>query len=847
MANWYVDNEIGIPGDGSSPANASVDIKTVVDGGFASGDTMYIKANATPYTGSRNSDSFALLDNITIDRYPTDTGTSRPVLDRLTTDGPLMIFGNNDNVTILNIHFIGSQDTSPPATYPLINFNAGACTDFTFEYCIFECQEHQEIFEFTSGDMNGLTIRYCHFISDDNTVTRYVLKNVASTPFGNITFQYNLVENFKYPFYLYYNTAARTITFDHNTLIGCGGDTGDVFNLGPDLDADFVINNNVFDGSTAPSVSNVISFSTPDAGSLSEDYNDYYGYDTIYSGGGAASHVPGIHNMTFNPNWTGGASTWEDARIVLTTYYAPLNTNEDMTEGDDSGSCLGAIFVATYVPPPPTEPETLTLDYPTNQNGAAFSCVNNAMFTRLKKHLVDDNIYDTSPSAVGITNRTVSFNGNVGDTGATLLVAYQIYKGTTQEIATITPNTDGSYKYSVHLPHGKAAYYVKSNDGAYSSNQIHINSYNIHVWLCAYAIEFLDVRDKSENARQNAYVADSVDFDGNVIQTAGHYLTRNFGQFISSNKLESMTRAEYQQMLIDVLSAYNLGPSIEALDLICKVFTNQIPSYDWYRNRVTAFPPADISVNLRVVSPPSLIYEWDETEVYLYDRRWLIPAGSGTVLGGADTYVFVDGTSPAGIDNQLSMLVSAAAPERYTMNWAETISSGLVQVDTNGNHTGVSGELYVTTGRYPEALNGASGSVAEFTTGIPGALLVLNTSHVDLNIAQETIDKTTSFGDVSIVYDTNYEYITFGLIGSNATEITGIVDCGRIDGSGAVARDAEVHHHCGELRIHGSLVLSTAERSDLFQTLKDVKPAHKFFHIMMENAATGALEYYGTI
>ena len=228
MGYWYVDNEIGSPGNGSSPALAYDDIQDVLDdGAFANGDTIYIKANATRYTGARNMESYNGLDNITLDRYPTDTGTSRPVLDRESSDGFIMRFGSNNNITVRNIHFIGTTDPAPTSN-PMMAFNAGACDGMTFEYCIFECQNHPEIFEFTSGKIDNITLKYCHFIGEDATASHYILRTTSAAHIGSATIEHCLFEKFKTPFHMNYNDAGETITIDHNTFIECGGDGGGI-------------------------------------------------------------------------------------------------------------------------------------------------------------------------------------------------------------------------------------------------------------------------------------------------------------------------------------------------------------------------------------------------------------------------------------------------------------------------------------------------------------------------------------------------------------------------------------------------------------------------------------------
>lgn len=841
--DWYVDNEIGAPGDGTSPATAYDDIQDVLDDvAFANGDTIYIKANTTPYTGSRNMESYNGHNNIIIDRYPTDTGSSRPTLDREAINSWLMRIGSNDDFVVRNIHFKGS--TSGIASTEMIAFSAGACTNVTFEYCIFETRNAPQVFELTSGAIDGFVVRYCHFISTDPDASKFIVDTNAAGHIGDFTFQYNLCENFQYMLYLNYDTAGKTVLIDHNTTVGCGGNVGYIGDLGIVVgpQADFVITNNLFDatGATSPTTKG-FKYVAP-SGSVIDDYNLFWQYDTPWPG----IHTPGAHDLDQDPEWRDGAGTWSEAHIELAAFYAPDNEDYDLLLGDDSGDCLGAIFVAPYYPPVvPVTFEGLSLEFPVLNGGEAFYCSANELFTRIKMHLVDDNIYDTSGSAVGITNRQVTFNGSIGDTGATSLIAYRQYGGELKTIATIVPETDGSFRFSDKLPHGRASYYVKTSDDSYFSDNINVHSYNLHVWLCAYASELLLIKSETEQIRQNAKIEDGTDFSGDAITTPGYYLSKNFGQYVSTRKLESMTEDEYKQLLVDVLEAYNLGHVVESIDLICQVFTDQIPSLTWYKD-IHGFLPADTTVRLRVLSPPSLDYEWDDTHIYLYDRIYRVPAGSGTVAPDSTTYVFVDGTTPVDIDNELSVLASVAMPFRYVMNWSELIDADRVRVDTDGIHTGVDGELFVTTERFPIAFDGASGDNAPFTEGIPGASLTLHTSNIDLGIAQRDVDKTDIFGNITASYTTNYEYRILGAIHSDSTEISGITDCTRIDGSGAVSRDPNVHHNCGEIRVRGSASLSDEAKADLFQTLKDIKPAQKFFYLYYEDVA-GDYDYYGVI
>jgi len=933
--DWYIDNTPAGPGNDANNGHTPATAKLTVNGVNSAVDftalnsphNIYIKASGTVYTTINNASILWAIGvtNITVDRYPTDTGTSRPVISKSysTTDSRIWGVRGNTNFTIRNIHFIGKNDGNDSVSYGMI-YAPNATTGLIIEYCVFEQSYSYYAIKSHLGDLVNLTVRYCHFYLNiakhESTVVGAIGRSGGNDICGaNIS--YCLFENYVYPIDIYRNASAgETFLIHHNTFVNCGRTAnGKIIKMDALFALDILtIRDNIVVGND--SVGSVGFYKIAGAVTYTADYNDWYGIATSYFG----TPLPtSLNDIDLDPLWQGGAEEWVDAHIDLAVYYAPAGTNYPVVLGDSVGSCMGAIYILAHMPPPtisplggdysssltisissaisgttirytvdgsvpdlsslvyslpfnlptsavvragswktgyapssitsetyvinhiPSSPIPVTINVPTIPALGGLPCANNTLFKRLKSGLVDDNIYDTSEAAIGITNYTVSFVGNIGDESVTSLTIYRNYRDETKIVAVVVPDANGNYVFYDKLPHGRAFYYAISSDGVYHSNTIHLNSYNIHVWLCAYASELLVLRRQTAQTRQDGKIEDGTDLEGDAITTDGDHLTRNFGEYISARKLETMTRAEYQRMLLDVLAAYDLGPSLEALDLICRVFTQEIPSITWYKD-VHGFPT--LSPRVRVLNPPGLDYEWDETWMYFYDRWNYVPAGSGTVLADDLTYLWVDGTTnPLTCENRMEVLASGVHPFRYEMNFAETLIDGLVKVDADGTNTGVSGELYATLSRFPLELLAASGSLSPYTNGITSAFLVPHTSNLDLGIAQDNVDKTLVFGNVTVNYTTNYEYRILAVIGSDSSAITGIGECGRIDGSGAVSRDVQVHHQAGILEINGSQVLTDEAKSDLFDTLRDVKPSQKKFYIFFENAISGELEYYGTI
>lgn len=947
--DWYVDNVSGNnANNGHSPALAKVSILGITGSAdftvANSPHNVYIKATGVTYTTNDNcaqiwddSGSAAAIPVISINRYSTDTGTNRPVFDKSYSTTASQIWGirgtGSNSFTVRNIHFKGKNSGVDANALGLIYvLGATAVGSVTFEYCIMEQRFSYATVVSYQGHINSVVMRYCHVsrdisIQNDTTSTKGAITRVVATHIKGCNVSHTVFENFVFALDLYHGVAAGlTYVVDHCSFVNCGRTAnGRIIQLG-DINAgdSITIRNNISVGDATAGAIGVVR--NVGVNTYTADHNDWYQINTPYSGAALPS---GTGDQTVDPQWQGGAQTWQDPNeasfpgISLTTYYAPDSTNYTIVLGDSSGAYMGAVYALAYMPAPtispaggsysssvsvsitssisgttirytddgsdpslaspvyagafnvstsatikarsyktgyepsgissetynlnlvPNTPIPITVGEPTIPALGGLPCINNDIFKRLKTHLKDDNIYDVSEAAIGITNYTAYFTGNVGDMPVASLTIYRSYRGETHVVSTVIPDADGNYSFSDKLPHGRAYYYAVSSDGLYHSNAIHINSYNIHVWLCAYASELLFIRNETAQARQNGKIDDGFDFDGNLITTDGYYLSKNFGQYISSKKLESMTRAEYQQLLLNVLAAYDLGPSVEAIDLICEVFTGVLPDLLWHKD-VHGFPTT--TPLFRVAGPPSLVYEWDEFALYFYDRWYLLPAGSGIAPAGSISYIYVDGTTdPATCDDRLSVLASGVHPWRYEMTYLDVIPQDFVRVDTDGTNTGVSGELYTTLSRFPLELLTASGSAPDYVGGITSASLVEHTSNIDLGIAQDDIDKTLVFGDVTVQYLTNYEYRILAVIGSDGAEITGITECGRIDGSGAVSRDVQVHHHCGILRINGSSGLSDEARLDLFNTLRDIKPAQKYFYIFMENAISGEMEYYGKI
>ena len=351
----YVDNVDGDDAkDGLTTATA---VKTLAQAilatDFDSGSTIYIKATGVEYqtaTGGELVDFYNKgFDDITIDRYPTDTGTNRPILSH-TSDyaySQTLITLDGDNFIIKNIHFKGKSVQNDGQADGLVKAVRDV-PSLTIQDCIFDAIFTHQLLRFNnvSQDYSGITISRCYFSIADGYKEAIIYRAIgtdASAVLGDITVEYSVFKNFGQSIFYANREAGSTAIIDHNTFYECARPTGGVIAYldMDEADAPVTFTNNIIYNSSAEGTTTGFDFITNDNAVLTAGHNAWHGianhYDTYTDDGS---------DMDVEPEWPGCTNKeWTAAHIVMATYYAPIKDQSALVIGDSTGGTVGAIAV----------------------------------------------------------------------------------------------------------------------------------------------------------------------------------------------------------------------------------------------------------------------------------------------------------------------------------------------------------------------------------------------------------------------------------------------------------------------------------------------------------------------
>ena len=479
-------------------------------------------------------------------------------------------------------------------------------------------------------------------------------------------------------------------------------------------------------------------------------------------------------------------------------------------------------------------------------------------FKRIKSHLRDENIYDTSEAAVPFSNRIVSFEGTA-ERGQTLR-AYNSTQGAKRLVNQFTADSTGVFEISVLLRNGKNAMSVESLDGSETSNIVYLNAYKLDAWLSVYADEMETIRDVASQTRQDSKLRDGEDFEGDPISNTGQGLTDSFGQFIRPLVRQSgFTVNQWRESIRGVFESYQIAPSVRAMNLICRLFTGIDADFKYYVDDSRLRRPEfrDNYSFLASAANPGVdtTVTWKQTQFHLYQRWW---TGRVEVTGLAlndTTYIYYDGTTlstglgSTAIVNFLAEPQFSTSPPIATGTTpiTETVASAFVQIDTGGQATSLTGELFAELSFPVIALNGVSGSVSPFTAGIDEANRVSGTQYIDLGHAQIGQEKRRLFGDLTIDYETPYQIYEVAQVETNGTTVTDMITGHRYDEVSGIIRETQMAQHAGEMLIYNSQTLTSGTRNILTGVLIDARPPGKLFYVFMEDPTTGQMTYYSPV
>ena len=272
-------------------------------------------------------------------------------------------------------------------------------------------------------------------------------------------------------------------------------------------------------------------------------------------------------------------------------------------------------------------------------DGFLYRSDTNPHFRRMVEQLRDEHIYDKQRVVEAFTTVPVIFTG-AADAGLSVVVRHTfinpqtLEKGIADEI--VVANELGRFEASFVVQRGENQINAFAQfDPTVKSSPVDINFYNLLVFLRAYSEEFRILEDE-----QKQIVTDSF-----ISSTRDPALRDNFGVFTRLERPVIFSKAQYRKIIQDVLSAYDLSPTEEAINIVVRAFTSETPRFKLF-NKNRNFR---IGTELKLRAS-SLEYDPEDRLLYFFDggpafagcRNYQIPSQIRMAPDNQQTWVFVD-------------------------------------------------------------------------------------------------------------------------------------------------------------------------------------------------------------
>lgn len=199
----------------------------------------------------------------------------------------------------------------------------------------------------------------------------------------------------------------------------------------------------------------------------------------------------------------------------------------------------------------------------------------NASFTRLKKDLIDDNIFDITEYSYPTGCSNYTFEGSVDKAASILNI---IVNDTVKSVASINK---GKFIFSIALNRGmnKIGLFTEAE-----KKVIHIGCWNFNILLWMYSIEFAKVIQQLEIYRANTFI-DRMDDEGlkdtgsmvavkrpisddATIEDLSDTIEDQGTEAIEDSWSTEYNRAMYRKLIKDCTNAYEVGATIAAIKAI---------------------------------------------------------------------------------------------------------------------------------------------------------------------------------------------------------------------------------------------------------------------------------------
>lgn len=455
-------------------------------------------------------------------------------------------------------------------------------------------------------------------------------------------------------------------------------------------------------------------------------------------------------------------------------------------------------------------------------------------FTRQRESLVDGNIYDRGDASVPYQTASVRFRGQAVTASP---VSVGIYLNDALQ-STVTTDASGNFTFSVRLRKGRNRVSAKLTDGSLVGDVIFLNAYTFNTFFQAYAGQFSELRDFLEGFRQDLFLDDGTDLDGDPILISAAAMRRNFGQYVSGRKVSGQTRTEYRDFLKHQFWAYYYATTIRAFDELALAYTGVRPTFRFLKNTFFARPlgadtddqPNPWAPYVDIGNPLNL--KWNEVDVWMYRRWYRIDASQELLDPGKEYWVYIDGAI-SGLNNlevkfMEINLPTVDYPLRTVESKVEVIPQADIKTDTDGSKTGIAGTRYVRVERIPISLTDVAGSTFGNMTNVSS--IIGGTGWISLGVRYDP----ALIGSVAVTYDFRTEPRILARVTTQAS-IASVEFVGTIrkrtgaDGSTSGMWAFEHQSRANEFIaiFPNYYLLAPSSQNDFLTLAREVKPSHK--------------------
>ena len=403
--------------------------------------------------------------------------------------------------------------------------------------------------------------------------------------------------------------------------------------------------------------------------------------------------------------------------------------------------------------------------------------VDNPVFRKFKRAVVDGNVYDTGDDTYPITTSGITMQVS----GASPSILTTIYVNDAQVFS-----FNGATAYTFQITPASGRNSIQARQGSARSNLIEFTGDLLYTLVYALVKVLRDREDEVRQAWANGYLSNSVvqDTYSNSLQPTGRFMAANWAEWLGAKRISGHTESQFLTMLQTVLRVRQQGPVVRSLEEVAVaaggVTGTAISRQFWWKSFISNAG----RVKRSEIDKLTLMHF--PAKLFIGNRFYNLGYGNHVVTSDEYHWIYVDKSEIAG---RLGIKDALSEPQASTEAVMEVITTGSVQTDTTGEITGFVDGKYVILERAPRRLLSVVQSGPIAVSGSSRIVLddrLNNTAVIDLG-TRLSVD---NFGTLTIQYEIPYNEIqvlaklTVGKDGETATAILNIESPQRL-GNGA--------------------------------------------------------------